>query len=76
MKNDIKKYSIVRVGDEYVVQADEQSVLRLASRRRAAKLVSIATELLEAHPVVEIAPTTLAPDRPAVIALPKPDEVP
>ena len=38
-------YSIVRIGQEYVVQADEQSVLKVASRRRAAKLVSVAAEL-------------------------------
>ena len=39
-------YSIVRVGDAYVVQADEKSVLKIASRRRAAQLVSDAAELL------------------------------
>ena len=43
----MKNYSIVRIGNEYVVQADEQSVLRITSRRRAAKLVVIAAELLD-----------------------------
>jgi len=41
-------YSIVRSGNEYIVQADEKSVLKISSRRRAAKLVTDASELLEA----------------------------
>jgi hypothetical protein len=45
----MKNYSIVRIGNEYVVQADEKSVLKIASRRRAARLVSEAAELLEAQ---------------------------
>ena len=44
----MKNYSIVRIGNEYVVQADEKSVLKIASRRRAAKLVTDAAELLAA----------------------------
>jgi hypothetical protein len=56
----MKNYSIVRVGHEYVVQADEQSVLKVASRRRAAKLVSVAAELMDSHPVLEIPPATEA----------------
>jgi hypothetical protein len=47
----MKNYSIVRVGNEYIVQADEKSVLKIASRRRAAKLVTDATELLDQRPV-------------------------
>jgi hypothetical protein len=47
----MKNYSIVRIGNEYVVQACEKSVLKFASRRRAAKLVTDATELLEHRPV-------------------------
>jgi hypothetical protein len=43
----MKKYSIVRIGNEYVVQAGEKSVLKFGSRRRAAKLVTDAAELLE-----------------------------
>jgi len=43
----MKNYSIVRIGHEYVVQADDKSVLKVASRRRAAKLVSDATELMD-----------------------------
>ena len=46
----MKSYSIVRMGDDYVVQAEEKSVLKIASRRRAAQLVSDAAELLNAQP--------------------------
>jgi hypothetical protein len=45
----VKNYSIVRIGHEYVVQADAKSILKVASRRRAARLVSAAVELLEAE---------------------------
>jgi hypothetical protein len=40
------RYTIRKFGCEYVVLADEQSVLRVASRRKAAKLVVDASELL------------------------------
>jgi hypothetical protein len=43
----MKNYSIVRIGNEYVVQADHKSVLKISSRRRAARLVSDAAELLD-----------------------------
>jgi len=46
----MKKYSIVRIGDEYVVRAGDNSVLKIASRRRAAQLVSDAAELLDSQP--------------------------
>ena len=39
-------YSIARIGSEYVVLADEQRILKVASRRKAAKLVVDAAELL------------------------------
>ena len=42
----MKNYSIVRVGDEYVVQAGDVRILKVASRRQAAKLVTEAAELL------------------------------
>jgi hypothetical protein len=42
----MRNYSIVRVGNAYVVQVDEKGVLKIASRRRAARLVSDAAELL------------------------------
>ena len=41
----MKKYSIVRIGNEYVVQAGETSILKVSSRREAAKLVTDAAEL-------------------------------
>ena len=46
----MKNYSIVRIGNEYVVQAGDKSVLKIASRRRAARLVTDAAELLDSHP--------------------------
>ena len=46
----MKNYSIVRIGNEYVVQADEKSVLKVASRRKAARLVTDAAELLDSQP--------------------------
>jgi hypothetical protein len=46
----MNNYSIVRIGNEYVVQAGETSILKVASRRRAAKLVSDAAELLGQRP--------------------------
>jgi hypothetical protein len=39
-------YSIVRVGNDYVVRAEEQSILRIASKRMAVRLVAEASELL------------------------------
>ena len=36
----MKKYSIVRIGSEYIVQAGETSILKVSSRREAAKLVT------------------------------------
>jgi len=46
----MKSYSIVRIGDDYVVRADDKNILKVASRRRAAQLVTDATELLNAQP--------------------------
>ena len=46
----MKNYSIVRIGSEYVVQAGETSILKVASRREAAKLVTDAAGLLEQVP--------------------------
>jgi len=47
----MKDYSIVRIGKEYVVQAGEKSVLKISSRRMAARLINDAAELLEQQPV-------------------------
>ena len=46
----MKNYSIVRVGNEYVVQAGDKIVLKVASRRRAERLVTDAAELLNSQP--------------------------
>ena len=45
----MKNYSIVRIGNEYVVQANQKSVLKISSRRKAARLVTDAAELLESQ---------------------------
>jgi hypothetical protein len=44
----MKTYSIVKVGNDYVVRVDDLAVLTLTSRRRAARLVADATGLLSA----------------------------
>ena len=46
----MKRYSIVRIGSEYVVQAGETSILKVSSRREAAKLVTDAAGLLQQEP--------------------------
>jgi hypothetical protein len=68
----MKNYSIVRVGNEYVVQADDKSVLKIASRRRAARTVTDASELLERQPAVQ------TPAEPSILAegMADPHEVP
>jgi hypothetical protein len=38
------------------VQADEKSVLKIASRRKAARLVTDATELLDSQAVLDSSP--------------------
>ena len=45
----MKNYSIIRIGNEYVVQAGEKSVMKVASRRRAVQLVTDAAELLDSQ---------------------------
>jgi hypothetical protein len=46
----MKSYSIVRIGDDYVVRADDKNILKVGSRRRAVQLVTDAAELLNAQP--------------------------
>jgi hypothetical protein len=50
----VKNYSMVRIGDEYVVRADEKSILKVASRRRAARLMTEAAELLNPQPLRQV----------------------
>jgi hypothetical protein len=56
----MKIYSIVRIGNEYVVQAGEKSILKVASRRRAARLVTMAAELLKSQAGSKCSPQTQA----------------
>lgn len=46
----MNSYSIVRIGDDYVVRADDKNILKVSSRRRAAQLVTDAAVLLNAQP--------------------------
>jgi hypothetical protein len=46
-------YSMIKVGNDYVVQANDECVLKVGSRRRAAQLISDATELLNALAAVQ-----------------------
>jgi len=52
----MKNYSIIRIGNEYIVQAGETSVLKTSSRRRAARTVTDAAELLQSKPAAAIPP--------------------
>ena len=70
----MKDYSIVRIGNEYVVQAGANSVLKIASRRRAAKLVTDAAELLEAQPAPQVSDAPSISRDPDV--LPDPSKAP
>jgi hypothetical protein len=74
----MKIYSIVRIGDEYVVRAGEKSVLKVASRRRAAQLVSDAVELLDSLDIPRLSPHD--PGEPSIACdpgmIPDPPKVP
>ncbi|HXI05565.1 MAG: hypothetical protein ACRC1G_12315 [Bradyrhizobium sp.] len=50
------RYSIRKQGCEYVVLADDQSILRFTSRRKAMKLVADAAELLSVHSASPLQP--------------------
>jgi hypothetical protein len=58
----MKEYSIVRMGSEYVVQAGEISILKVSSRREAAKLVTDAAGLLQQEPAAAV-DEALSPER-------------
>lgn len=61
-------YSMIKVGNDYVVQANDKCILKVGSRRRAAQLISDATSLLNALAMVEspdIAPEAPSPAREA-----------
>ena len=58
-------YSIIRIGNEYIVQAGENSVLKTSSRRRAARTVTDAAELLSVQSALPCQ-TGQEPDQSAV----------
>ena len=60
----MKNYSILRVGNEYVVQADEKSVLKIASRRKAERTVTDAVELMDSLPAPELSGEAGAESKP------------
>ena len=64
----MSNYSIVRDGNEYVVRADDKSLLKISSRRRAAKLISDANELMQQPPPLlsEEEATSIVPDLGAI----------
>jgi hypothetical protein len=74
----MKNYTIVRIGNEYVVQAHEKSVLKIASRRRAERTVTDAAELLDSQPAPPLSQD--APDKPSIARdpgiMPDPSEAP
>jgi hypothetical protein len=74
----MKNYTIVRIGNEYVVRAHEESVLKIASRRRAERTVTDAAELLDSQPAPRLSQD--APDKPSITRdpgiIPDPSEVP
>ena len=57
-------YSMIKVGNDYVVQANDKCILKVGSRRRAAQLISEATDLLNALTAVES--PKIAPECPSI----------
>ncbi|MDB5504517.1 MAG: hypothetical protein JWR89_4419 [Tardiphaga sp.] len=55
-------YSIVKIGSDYVVQVDRQSVMKFSSRRQAARSVAEASGLLAASLVPHDTPDEEAPE--------------
>jgi hypothetical protein len=56
----MKNYSIVRIGNEYVVRANDKSVLKVASRRKATRLVTDAAGLLDSQLAPALSPEAQA----------------
>ena len=57
-------YSIIKVGNDYVVQANDKCILKVGSRRRAAQLISEATDSLNA--LAAVPSPDLAPKAPSI----------
>jgi hypothetical protein len=76
----MKRYSIVRIGNEYIVQAGDKSVLKIASRRRAERTVTDAAELMDSIPSPELSPEAPAGLEPSIErdpgVIPDPSKVP
>jgi hypothetical protein len=75
----MKNYTIVRIGNEYVVRANEKSILKIASRRRAERTITDAAELLDSQAAPPLSPQ--APAEPSTARDPSeiardPSEVP
>lgn len=43
-------YSIEKIGNDYVVKVDDQSVMTVGNRRTATRLVAVASAMLERTP--------------------------
>jgi hypothetical protein len=65
----MRHYGIVKDGKTFIVQAEQQGVLKCASRRRAARTIADATDLMRA----DTAPN-LVPDEAVVDPDDNPDE--
>ncbi|OKO75325.1 hypothetical protein AC629_34180 [Bradyrhizobium sp. NAS80.1] len=57
-------YSMIKVGNDYVVQANDKCILKVSSRRKAAQLISEATDLLNA--LTQVESPGIAPDEPSL----------
>ena len=62
----MKNYSIIRIGNEYVVQADDKSILKTTSKRKAARFITEATALLDLQPAPPLAPEADAGAEPSI----------
>ena len=50
----MSEYSIVRVGNEYIVRAGDKSILQVSSRRRGVKMLTLAADLLDREIVLQV----------------------
>lgn len=57
-------YSMVKVGNDYVVQVNDKCFLKVGSRRKAAQLISEATDLLNA--LAPVQSPGIAPEAPSL----------
>lgn len=52
----MKNYSMIRVGNEYVVRAGDKSILKTTSKRKAARFITEAKALLDSQPAPPLSP--------------------